>query len=280
LRLLPLKLWPQNIVARDPARSLLEENMEQPGEIFLANIADIVLGSCGREINKLKAKQLARSMSDQGQRNPIQIYKLFNGKFGLAAGQHRCEAAKILGWPRIPAVLIPREEAKAWRAAENLHRNELDKLRQSLAIVEYAAERKALPSVKMEVIKGGKQPRDKGYSRLAREIGFSRKRIMEAYAHAALPDSIKAAVFACPKSNKRSILNRLTGMETEREQLRVVRERSRLSPSMARGKTRNPKSANKNKPRAFNDNFRALLKRAKCVAALNKEWEASPFQKY
>jgi hypothetical protein len=49
---------------------------------------------------------------------------------------------------------------------------------------------------------------------------------------------------------------------------------------MARGKTTNPKSANKDKPRAFNDNFGALLTRAKCVAALKKEWNASPFQKY
>jgi ParB family transcriptional regulator, chromosome partitioning protein len=112
-------------------------------------------------------------MKDQGQQNPIQLYKLFDGKLGLAAGQHRLKAAKILGWEKIPAVLMPREEAKAWRAAENLYRNGLDQLQESLAIVEYAAERKTLPNVKNQVTKGGRQPHDKGHSKLAAATGYN-----------------------------------------------------------------------------------------------------------
>jgi ParB family transcriptional regulator, chromosome partitioning protein len=221
--------------------------MAQSGEIFLAKLADIELGNCGRTINKLKVKQLARSMSDQGQRNPIQLYKLANGKYGLAAGQHRLEAAKFLGWLELPAVLIPRAEAKAWRAAENLHRNELDALQQSLAIVEYAAERKALPNVKMEIMKGGRQPHDKGFSELSKATGYTRKRIKEAHAHASLPDSVKAAVLKCSRANRVRFLNRLAEMEAEHEQLRSVREPSKPSLSKKVSRPKVPKSANRSR---------------------------------
>jgi hypothetical protein len=125
---------------------------------ILVNISDIVLGNCGREVDDRKVRQLERSIADQGLRNPIQVYELSNdqqGKFGLAAGQHRLKAVKNLCWQKVSAVIIPRNEAKAWRASENLHRLELDELQKSLEIVEYATHRVELPGVNGKAPKGG-----------------------------------------------------------------------------------------------------------------------------
>jgi ParB family transcriptional regulator, chromosome partitioning protein len=192
---------------------------------FMVKIKSVRPGKRGRKINKSNVKQLAKSMQDLGQQNPIQVQRVAFG-YELIAGQHRLEAARINGWEKILAVLMPREEARAWRASENLHRIELDKLSQSLAIIEYGTQRKKFLGVKNDRVPGGMQPNDKGHSKLAAATGFSRKRIAEANAHASLPDSVKAAVFNDSQFNKRTILNRLAALKTEGEQLRFIRERS------------------------------------------------------
>jgi hypothetical protein len=160
-----------------------------------------------------------------------------------------------------------RKQAKAWKAAENLFRNDLSMLEKSLAIVEYAEERQQLPNVRVEVTKGGKQPHDKGYSRLAKALGFHRNRVKEAYAHASLPKSIQKAILEHRKLNTRATLNRLVKMDTEEDQQRFVRgdshaEQSKNKPAMKIGK---PSKAPKKKS---------------ALAALKSKWKATPFRHF
>jgi len=259
----------------EPAVSSKDGSIPKPKQTIMVNVDDIVLGNSGRKIDDRKLKPLERSIADQGLRSPIQIYKLgdvHKGKFGLAAGQHRLRAVKNLGVQTIPAVIIKREQAKAWRASENLHRNDLSVLEKSLAIVEYAEERKHLQNVK-GVTKGGKQPHDRGYAKLAKATGYDRKRIAEAHAHAALPKSIKKAILERRKLNTRATLNDLAEMNSEEEQLRFIRghlhaERSKNKPAMKIGKPTSSKAPNSKRTDSM------------AVAALKSKWKATPFRSF
>jgi ParB family chromosome partitioning protein len=259
-----------------PQSSEKDIQVLRPKRPVLVDVDDIVLGNGGRKIDHRKVKQLERSIADQGLQCPIHIYKpnkSHKGKFGLAAGQHRLLAVKNLGFQTVSAVIIKREQATAWRASENLHRNNLSELDKSLAIVEYARERERLPNVKTEVTNGGKQPNDRGYKRLAKDTGYDRKRIAEAYAHAALPCSIREAILARPKLNKRATLNLLVEMETEKKQLRFIRGNSQTEPNeiKANKKVHRPTSSKQSKRKLGSD---------MAVTALKRKWKASPFRSF
>jgi ParB family transcriptional regulator, chromosome partitioning protein len=260
----------------EPTRTSEERKIPRPKRPIMVNVDDIVLGNGGRKIDDRKLKPLERSMADQGLQSPIQIYKTGNphkGKFGLAAGQHRLQAAKNLGWQSVPAVVITREEAKAWRASENLHRNDINELQKSLAIVEYAEERKQLPRVKAGVPKGGRQPHDEGYAQLARNSGYSRKRIAEAHLHATLPNSVKNAILARRKLNKRATLNLLAEMKTEEAQLRFIRGHSHAAPAKKQAGAKISKPTPSKPPTS-------KPKDSMAVFALKRKWEAAPFRAF
>jgi ParB family transcriptional regulator, chromosome partitioning protein len=253
-----------------------ERKVPKPKRPVLVNIADIVLGNSGREIDPPRVGQLERSIADQGLQSPIQIYKTGNphkGKFGLAAGQHRLQAAKNLGWQSVPAVVIKRKEAKAWRASENLHRNDLNELQKSLAIVEYAEEREKLPGVKSEAPRGGKQPHDRGYAKLAKATGYNRKRIAEAYNHASLSKSVIKAILTQRKLNKRATLNLLAEMKVEEEQLHFIREHSHAKPANTKPAA---KMGRPNRSKRPETNWKDSIS----VKALKRKWKAAPFRKF
>ena len=145
-----------------------------------------------------KVKRLERSIEDQGLRYPIHIYRLrqpHTGKYGLAAGQHRLRALINLGYDTVPAFVMKRKEAKAWKSSENLHRNELRALERSEDIVAYAKHRLNLQNVTNGIsLKEGKQPHDKGYSKLAAYAEVDRKRIAEAHRYCKLPSAVKEMI--------------------------------------------------------------------------------------
>jgi ParB family transcriptional regulator, chromosome partitioning protein len=259
-----------------PPTSTGRMRLPKPRRPILIEIDNIELGNGGRRLDDRKLQQLERSIADQGLLHPIHVYMLSNvrkGKFGLAAGQHRLRALKNLGYKCVSAMVIKREQAKPWRASENLHRNDLSVLEKSLAIVEYSKERQHLPSVKDEVTKGGKQPNDLGYTKLEKATGYDRKRIAEAYAHAALPKSIKKAILDRRKLNKRTTLNLLAKMETKEEQLRFIRGQSHAEP------TKTKSTAKILKPTSSKQS-ESKWKGNMAVEALKLEWKASPFRTF
>jgi ParB-like chromosome segregation protein Spo0J len=208
-------------VASDEARKL-----PLPGQAIDVRVKDIVLGRLTRPVSDSKVSQFAASIRDQGLHQPIHVYELNDtqrGKFGLAAGRHRLQALISLGYATVPAVVITRRKAKAWRYSENLHRSGLGALEMSEAIMGYAFERENLPDVKEVLPRGGQQPNDKGYSKLAKALGFDRKRIAEAFQHNALPESVKGRVRKHIKLNKRRTLNALIALDSEKSQLILLK---------------------------------------------------------
>jgi ParB family chromosome partitioning protein len=263
-------------LVKEPTSVSEERKTPKPKRPVLVSVDDIVLGNCGREIDDRKVKQLERSIADQGLQYPIQVYKTGNphrGKFGLAAGQHRLRALKNLGFRKVPPVVIKREQAKAWRASENLHRNDLDELQKSFRIVEYGEERKKLPSVKAEVSRGGKQPHDKGYAKLSKAMGYHRKRIREAHNHASLPKSVIRAILAQRKFNKLATLNLLAEMKSEEEQLRFIRGHSHAAPAKKQAGAKISKPTPSKPPTS-------KRKDSMAVFALKRKWEAAPFRAF
>jgi ParB family transcriptional regulator, chromosome partitioning protein len=233
-----------------------------------------VLSNSGRPLNHRKVEQLQRSIADQGLLYPLHAYRLRNasrGKFGLAAGQHRLHALKNLGRRTVSVVVITREQAKAWRASENLHRNSLGPLETSVELVRYAEAREQLPNVENKIPRGGKQPAERGYKKLAKATGFDRKRIAEAYAHAALSKSIRHLILKQPTLNKRATLNLIARIETEEEQLRYIRGHSQSGLGKAKSTTSIERSGRSKRPKAKRGASMAL-------EALRRAWKASTFR--
>src|SRR5690349_2457129 len=108
-------------------------------QVVDVKISDIVLrDSKERPFDLEKIEQLEASILDQGLRQPIHLYLLkapHAGKYGVAAGRHRLQALIKLDEETVPAFIISRKKAKAWKWSENLHRKRLTALELSEHIV-------------------------------------------------------------------------------------------------------------------------------------------------
>jgi ParB family chromosome partitioning protein len=153
-----------------------KDSIAPPGETKEIPTSSIKLIGDRRAINRKEVERLKKSISVEGLFHPITVYPLrgiWKGQFGISAGGHRFAAYKELGVKTIRATIISREAAKRYESSENLYRNELSILDRSEAIV-----RNARTHEKSETdgpIRGGKQPSDKQYSRLARETGSAER---------------------------------------------------------------------------------------------------------
>jgi len=79
-----------------------------------------------RTLDEKKLVAVAASMSQIGLRMPITVRTRKKHAI-LVTGLHRLEAARRLGWTKIPVFTIPGDEieARPWELAENLYRAEL-----------------------------------------------------------------------------------------------------------------------------------------------------------
>ena len=168
---------------------------QKPTTALTIDIELISLGS-RRPIDEEAVKRSPKSISRQGLMTPIDVVLvkkgMFRGRYMLVAGAHRLEACIQLGRSKIKARILSKDDAVAWEEAENVIRSGLKVLDNSIAIVRYARRLKLSGSDAKPT--GGHQPHDKGYAKLARASGFSRKRVTEAYAHDALTDEVKSRV--------------------------------------------------------------------------------------
>ena len=91
-----------------------------------------------RPVNPEKVKELAESISKIGLWTPLTIRRVGDDK-NLVAGLHRLEAAKCLGWKKVPCVYIKGGTviARLWEISENLHRAELTVLEEGELIAEW-----------------------------------------------------------------------------------------------------------------------------------------------
>ncbi|HRI53669.1 MAG TPA: ParB N-terminal domain-containing protein [Pseudomonadota bacterium] len=104
------------------------------------SVADIVvpLGNARNREREGYAEgifELAGTMTE-GLWQPIGVWMRPDGKPVLAWGHRRHEAAKLLKWEKITAVVISEEEARDARAIENAQRAELDPIEESIAVAD------------------------------------------------------------------------------------------------------------------------------------------------
>src|SRR5262249_17814150 len=91
-----------------------------------------------RKINPVTVEEIKESIRTSGLRTPLTVRLLTGGKKQLITGGHRLDAARGLGMKTVPCFVIKgKENARLWEIAENLYRNELTVLEESLQIVEW-----------------------------------------------------------------------------------------------------------------------------------------------
>ena len=121
------------------------------------HVIRVNIGQRRRTVDRQKVKGLAESIAEIGLLNPITVREV-GDEYTLVAGRHRLEAAKQLGWSKIPAVIVELDDVDRMLAEidENLVRNDLNELERG----EHTAERKRLYVLKhpdtAQHIAGGK----------------------------------------------------------------------------------------------------------------------------
>jgi len=105
-------------------------------------ISDIEIGARRRALDQARVEALAQSMRELGLQTPITFGDGEGIAMRLIAGYHRIEAAKLLGWQKIPCLVVRMDELtrQLWEIDENLLRAELTELELS----EHLAARKVI----------------------------------------------------------------------------------------------------------------------------------------
>lgn len=101
--------------------SLVDENRSEPSTSMMQEV--IFLPTDCLEVNswncntmsQIQMKNLQSSLAMNGKHNmqPLIVRPLASGRFQIVDGEHRYLAAKNLGWPDIPAIVLSMSEAKA-----------------------------------------------------------------------------------------------------------------------------------------------------------------------
>jgi ParB family chromosome partitioning protein len=241
--------------------------------VTMVPIADIVcLGSLRRPIDIKSVNRLKKDIARSGMNTPIDVVKkkgITGAKYKVIAGAHRYEACKSLGKTHVPVRILTAEQAKGWEQAENLFRH-LRALDESEAMVKYVAGH-AL-AVRSDLQKGGKQPHDKGYSRIAKSTGWDHKRVADAYAHDSLAEAIKERARFLKVDDNRDFLNQLSKLTRLSEQHALLKAKHSFTALQRK----------KNKPIARSSKAKTKLSVAAVgarVTLLEDFWMASSLKK-
>jgi ParB-like chromosome segregation protein Spo0J len=173
-----------------------------------------------RPIVEKKLRIIADSMAKIGLKTPITVRATKAG-FELATGRRRFEAAKSLGWREIDAFVMGggKTESRLWTIAENLHRAGLTALQRA----EFVAEWEKLVKERAEA-NGGRQPGDKGLSKMAKQLGTTREQIRRSRAVAAISAKAKKTAKAEGIEDNESALLKVAKEPTREAQVRKVHQ--------------------------------------------------------
>ena len=212
-----------------------------------------------------KVKTLAASISMVGLRTPITVRRIEKERDGdsktstipLVAGHYRLEAFKSLGIKRIPAFVIEsdKSDAKILQLIENLYRAELTALQHAEDLAELVQLVQADKGGQL-AHPGGNQPHDRGVSRAAKVLGFSRREVRRSLQIASVTIEAKAKAIEVGFDKNQSILLTIAKEEGVEAQLGKIDEMTKArtsgfkaSPSI---KTKANKKASKETAEASN----------------------------
>ncbi len=203
-------------------------------------IDDIVVREERRAIDSETVAAIADSMAEIGQRMPITVRARKGRDYSaekvpvLVAGQHRLEAAKLLGWKRISAVYLDgdKRDARLWEIAENLHRSELSALDRAELVCEWADLIDARHEAGQLAQPGGRQPKDKGISKTARRLNLSREKIRRSKVIAGISAEAKSKAKELGLDDHQAALLKVAKEPTVEKQVAKVME---LAPKRRHG---------------------------------------------
>jgi ParB-like chromosome segregation protein Spo0J len=198
----------------------------EPRQARLIRIRNIAIVNGTRPLNRRSVRQLMASVKKQGLRHAVHVKQLPDGRFEVVDGTHRVEACRNLGWKEIPAIVLTSDEAALWKWSANLHRRDLDPLSRSVALFNYFNAFNERRKNEKKKPRGGVQRNEKGYTKFAKESGYSREQIADAHRHASLAPFVRTKIYENPKLNKRSTLNLIAKLADTKKQLDYIEKKS------------------------------------------------------
>ena len=188
-------------------------------------IADIRVLGQHRPLVEEKIRMLADSIKAIGLNTPPTVRLSKKGPI-LVTGQHRLEAAKLLGWKQIECFVMRGDkiERQLWRIAENLHRADLTKLQRAELVKKWAELIKQQAKAVQVAQPGGHQPDDKGVSKAAKQLGVSRDEVRRSKKIASISPAAKTAAKAAGLDDNQAALLKIAKEPTPKEQIKRVHE--------------------------------------------------------
>jgi ParB/RepB/Spo0J family partition protein len=203
-------------------------------EVRDIKIADIVVGQNRRPLNPKKVEEVAASMSEIGQSNPITVCPRDDGRFDLVSGGHRIAAKKSLGLNDIRAQIVegPEIDVRLWGIADDLHRAGLTALEEAERLAEWVKLIEERHSIDRENVSERKGGRPEGaITKAARELPLKgkthnarRKGIERAMTIASLSPEAKAAARDAGLDDNRSALRKIAHEGAPEAQIAKVQE--------------------------------------------------------
>jgi ParB-like chromosome segregation protein Spo0J len=202
-----------------------------------------------RDVDREKVKTIAASMAMIGLRTPITVtyIPLTPNEWALVAGNYRLEAAKYLGWEHIDAFTIGgiKTDTRIWQLMENLSRAELTALERAEHVTELVQLVQESEKGGQVAHPGGKQPHDRGISRAAKALGFSREEVRRSAAIAGISADAKAKAKELGVDKNQSALLKIAKEKGSEAQLAKIEEIKTSKPAPA--STASPSSGAKKK---------------------------------
>lgn len=197
-------------------------------------IAEIMVGKRLRSLSQKTVAELAQSMSEIGLKTSITVRWNDNqGGWILVVGFHRLEAARLLGWSEISAIIQvgTDHEARMWEIDENLFRAEVTALERA----DLMKERVRLVGENVAQIGPpcGLQPREQGIRKTARDLDLSRSQIQRDLKVASITPEAKEAARAAGIADNQSKLLAVAAQPPEYQVGKVTelaKQRARRTP--------------------------------------------------
>ena len=217
------------------------------------NITDIEIGLRKRKLDEGKVHSIADSFLQIGQLQPITVARE-NGNYYLIAGLHRLEAAKLLDWQAVDAIVFSGDtiEAELAEIDENLMRNDLTVLEQG----EHLQRRNEILEAMGKRREAGRYPSNdeivsplKTTEDIAKEVGLSKRSAQQRTQIARdIVPAVKELIRDTPIADSTTQLLELARMEPD-EQLEVAKQSIDGEMTIERAKREIIKEKQKNMPK-------------------------------
>lgn len=183
---------------------------------------DIRQNEHARKINQAAVETLAESMKNIGLQSPITVrkQKIFvncipKEGYGIICGQHRFEAARVLGWTDIDCFISDADETtcRMIEISENLHRAELTALERDQLVAEWV---ELVEVFSGQVAQKRGRP-EGGISEASRQLNIERTEVRRAMQTASLTPEAKQTAIQNGLDNNRSALLEAAKLPPERQ---------------------------------------------------------------